>query len=858
SQIQQIKQEFHLGNNELLRQVILNLVGDTESPYKLLGEASDEDKMLPIYQTSSNMLGLYCLYLHKAILSYWFERREDSLEYITIATSYLMAATSQATVPLFYFYDSLIRLSLYTNSPSSEQTSTTTQIDNNQKKLEFWASYAPMNFQHKYDLVLAERYSRLGQKPDAIDAYDRAVAGAKRNGYIQEEALANELAAKFYIDWGKGKVAAGYMQEAYYCYARWGAKAKVADLETRYSELLRPILQPSAPSMDVLSTLTTLSQPAISVHAISQQNVGISSINQTLDFFGIFKASQALSSTIQLKELLHQLTHIILQVSGADRCALILPNEQEEWQVRAMATPEEYQLCDIPLNTSQNLPVKLIQYVKNTHEAVVIDDLKTELPVLDDYFRQQQSQSILCLAILNQCRCIGTIFLENRFTRGVFTDERITILKFLCTQTAISLENARLYQLERLKANQLAASEKRLQTLFDQAADAVFLLEEQKIIDCNQAAIGLLGYPNKAALLDLRPDQYSPERQPDGQLSADKIKFMLLEALQRCSLRFEWVHQRYDGEIFWADIILTPIKYRKKVIFHCITRDISDRKQAEVNSRLLASVVESSDDAIITKKLDGTITSWNRAAVDLFGYTETEAIGQSITILFPVERLQEENKIINRIKDKEHIKHFETVRLHKDGTPIDISVTVSPLVDSRGSVVGASKIVRDISDRKRLEQEQARLNAVLEATPDWIGMANAKGEEIWRNQQMRLLRPDIAQQDRPSITNYHPDWVNQMLLNEVLPTASQRGSWSGETAVLDIEGNEIPVSQVLIAHKAADGSIENYSTIMRDISDRKAAEASLRESETKFRTLLSNLDGVVYRCQMMLTGPWNL
>ena len=825
--IQQIKQEFHFGNNELLRQVILNLTTRTEIPCTLVGEAFNENKMLPIYQSSSNQLGLYCLYLHKAILSYWFDRKEDALDYITIAANYQVAATSQATVPLFHFYDSLIRLALYDTSSTSEQTSILTQVNENQEKLEFWATHAPMNFQHKYELVLAVNYHCLGQVMEAIDAFDRAVSGAKHNGYAQEEALANELAAKFYLDWGKEKVAADHIQEAYYCYACWGATSKVADLEARYPELLRPILESSASSGDVLNPLRTIAAPTISTHTGTQpSNINIG-LNQTFDFASILKASQALSSTIQLDDLLCQLTQVILQNSGADSCALILPNETGIWQVRAVATSgDKTQLYTAPLTNNPNLPVKLIQYVKNTQKIVVIDNSKTDLPVIDDYLIEHQPKSLLCLPLLNQGHLIGILHLKNQLTSGVFTSERITILNILCAQIAISLENARLYQLERHRADQLTASEKRLQTLFDQAADAVFLLEEQRIIDCNQAAVSLLRHPNKAELLELQLDQFSPKRQPDGQLSAVKIKCMLLEASQRCSLGFEWVYQRYDGEDLWAKITLTPIKYRGKIIFHCVARDISDRKklekeqsrltavieatpdfigvasaqgeilwhntplrklrtdlgtpdnhdvisdchpdwaneiivneaipnaiqngswsgelalldgagreipvsqviiahksatgevenfstimrdisdlkQAEVNSRLLASVVESSDDAIITKKLDGTITSWNQAAVDLFGYTETEAIGQPITMLFPAERLQEEPQIIDHIKNKKRVKHFETVRLHKDGSTIDISVTISPLVDSHGHVVGASKIVRDIRDRKAAEK----------------------------------------------------------------------------------------------------------------------------------------------------------
>ena len=147
-----------------------------------------------------------------------------------------------------------------------------------------------------------------------------------------------------------------------------------------------------------------------------------------------------------------------------------------------------------------------------------------------------------------------------------------------------------------------------------------------------------------------------------------------------------------DGEAVYSVGLVQDISEKKRLE--------AEHEQAEANSRLLASVVESTDDAIITKTLDGTITSWNQSATNLFGYTEAEAMGQPILMLFPPDRYKEEVEIIARLKNKECIEHFETIRLHKTGYPIDISVTISPLIDSQGEVIGASKIVRDIRDRK--------------------------------------------------------------------------------------------------------------------------------------------------------------
>lgn len=135
---------------------------------------------------------------------------------------------------------------------------------------------------------------------------------------------------------------------------------------------------------------------------------------------------------------------------------------------------------------------------------------------------------------------------------------------------------------------------------------------------------------------------------------------------------------------------------------------------AEITNAYLAAIIKSSNDAIISKDLNSIITSWNESAKRLFGYTAEEAIGQPVTMLFPEDRLDEEDKIINQIRRGEQVEHFETKRKHKDGTLIDVSLTISPIKDSEGKIIGASKIARDITERKKAEAELKALKETLE------------------------------------------------------------------------------------------------------------------------------------------------
>ena len=426
-----------------------------QQPDVLQGNFVYETECVPYLIEHKDILGLGLFYLNKLFLCFLFDQSLLALDHRSKIQECLVGLNGLILEAEYYFYDSLVLLA---TTSSEVQDDTLTQVSANQFQLqEYWAKYAPMNHQHKVHLVEAEKVRVMGDRASAIELYDQAIAGAKANDYIQEEALANELAAKFYLGWGKEKVAAGYIQEAYYGYAKWGAKAKVADLERRYPQLLQPILQDVKQPLTVLETLASIAAPTYSIHSTLLKQSS-SSINQTLDFATLLQVSQTFASTIALDELLQTLAQTMLENSGADRCSLILC-ESNQWQVRVMATLEQVTLQSALLENNPNVPVNLIQYVKNTMMTVVMDDLDTNLPVISDYLHRYQPKSALCLPILNQGNLRAILYLENRSTSGVFTGDRIAVLNFLCTQAAISLENAKLYQQAQSYAHQLEQSQ---------------------------------------------------------------------------------------------------------------------------------------------------------------------------------------------------------------------------------------------------------------------------------------------------------------------------------------------------------------------------------------------------------------
>ncbi|BAY11268.1 trifunctional serine/threonine-protein kinase/ATP-binding protein/sensor histidine kinase [Calothrix sp. NIES-2098] len=430
-----------------------------ETALILLGESEDEvpfrrdfyeKELLSQVQASNDMFRLCIFYLHRFTLNFLLEDITKAEQDAIQARKNLFACTGTIIEPVFYLLDSLTALA---RTPESNYESDIhwQRVQENQEKLQKWAHYAPMNHLHKLNLVEAEKSRVLNQKTAAIELYEMAIQGAKENEYLQDEALANELAAKFYLDWGKEKVAAGYMQEAYYCYSRWGAKAKVDDLEKRYPQLLQPILQQRRLNLNPLETIG-FSGNSLSTRTSSTGNT---SVSNALDFNSILKAAQAISSSIEFDESVANLTRIILENSGAKTSVLILP-EDDTWQVRAITSINDLEnsleqiqtiLNFQPLDTCGYIPTNIINYVKNTQQTILIDNLQTDIPgLIGEYMLEHQPKSVFCTPIINQGHLVGILYLENRLTSGVFTNQRLQVINLLASQTAISLENARLYQ----------------------------------------------------------------------------------------------------------------------------------------------------------------------------------------------------------------------------------------------------------------------------------------------------------------------------------------------------------------------------------------------------------------------------
>lgn len=273
--------------------------------------------------------------------------------------------------------------------------------------------------------------------------------------------------------------------------------------------------------------------------------------------------------------------------------------------------------------------------------------------------------------------------------------------------------------------------------------------------------------------------------------------------------------------------------------------DVTEQRAAETVRSHMAAIVRGSGDAIVSKDLTGKILSWNHAAEHVFGYTAEEAVGQSIMMLIPPDRRSEETAILNRVSRGERIEHFETVRIAKGGRQVHVSLTVSPVHDGAGRVVGASKIARDITEARAATRERDRLQAVLEATPDLVAITNAAGRIRYINpagRRMIGLEPGENPLGRP-LTDLYSEASAALIQQTAMPAAARDQTWEGETFIRSRDGTETPVSQVLIAHTSPQGEVEVYSTVARDITERRRAEAVLtRDRETLERLVAERTD----------------
>ncbi|TCK84326.1 AAA family ATPase [Paraburkholderia sp. BL9I2N2] len=369
----------------------------------------------------------------------------------------------------YHFYGALARAA-YCDcgdvAPAGERLQHIVALAEHHKQLQVWAENCPENFENRAALVGAEIARLEDRDGDAMRLYEQAIHSAQANGFAHNEALANELASRFYAARGLEKIAHVYLQDARYGYLRCGADGKVRQLEERY-----PHLRTEESAVGPTSTIAT---PL-----------------EHLDLATVIKVSQAVSGDIVLEKLIDMVMRTAIEQAGAERGLLILPDGAEH-RIAAQASTggdtTQVQLRDV-LVSAAALPESVLYHVLRTRESVILDDAAAVPPfATDPYIRQHRARSILCLPLMNQARLTGALYLENNLTTRVFSPARIAVLRLVASQAAIALENAHLYR-------DLAEREAKIRRLVDANIIGIIVWNAGgDILEANDAFLRVVGY----------------------------------------------------------------------------------------------------------------------------------------------------------------------------------------------------------------------------------------------------------------------------------------------------------------------------------------------------------------------------
>ncbi len=550
---QQCKHEAVYQTIRLQQQLLMNLRGLTHSTLTLSDDEFDELDALSRITEANFVSGLIFYHIIKLIVFFTHERYAEALKSVQHISNFPVATLALSIETDFVLYHALTLTAIYPRVTAPEQAEYSGTLKALQQQLRYWANHCPENFLHKCQLAAAEIARIEGRYLEAMDFYEQSIHFAREHEFVQFEALAHELAARFYSGRQFMAFARTYLREAQNAYLRWGAIAKVEQLQERYSSLL-----PQRPQ-------TT--------------NEAFSGSAEQLDFLSIVKASQTISSEILLPNLLQTLMQIVIEQAGAELGYLLLYRDRTlTLEVATQLNLQEDALDTarpLALNATDisQLPQSMLNYVLRTQESILLEDATVQnLFSEDEYVIRRRPRSVSCLPITYQSELLGIIYLENNATPGAFTQQKQLAFNILTTQIAISLENSSLYQ-------GLEESQERLNLALDCAQVGIWdwnLLTNQ--ITWSEQVYSLFGVtPDFQVVLAnvftrIHPDDVEPLRRSLDQAIAEGVEHNL------------------EYRVYWDDGSVHHLANRGQTVFgpegHAtritgVVLDITERKLAE-------------------------------------------------------------------------------------------------------------------------------------------------------------------------------------------------------------------------------------------------------------------------------------
>ncbi len=545
----------------VFQRLILNLTGKTGGSYTFSGKGFDESLFLHERRKGNNQVAIYLFFLFKGIAHFIhgsYPQAQSAFE--TAGDAHFLKGDILHLQ--FLFFSAMANAMIYDQAPSEKQKALRKNVSQTMEWMKNLAGSCPENFSSMYLLLCAE-LSRIENKPvDAMNRYDEAIENFARYNNIFLEALANDLAAQFYLSIGRNRFSRLYLNKSRYAYMKWGAVTLAENLEKRYPESEK-------------EEITTPEQ-----EPYRETGFAPAKTETSIDMTAIVRTYRAISGEIVLEKLLEKLIVIVLENAGARKCSLIL-KENDQLKVKAYFDVDEtgeVRMCSLPLEDFTSIPSPMVYYTDRTQNHVLLNNAeKNEMFNTDPYIRNFRPKSILCQPIKRHGKGIGVLYLENNLTEGAFTKSHLEVLDLLSSQAAISLENAKLYR-------QIDVSEKKFRSLYENAVEGIFQITvEGKILNANPAMAALMGYASPEEMIENVTDIA-------GQIYYDREdirKFMKIIMKQNQIVGFETRMKRVNGEIFWSSISARVIKddQGRPHYFEGSMLDISERKKREEAER---------------------------------------------------------------------------------------------------------------------------------------------------------------------------------------------------------------------------------------------------------------------------------
>jgi PAS domain S-box-containing protein len=696
----------------------------------------------------------------------------------------------------YHYFSALTIAAVYDGSGPDAQPTLKDALLRHRDQLKNWTEKTgSATFADKYALVLAEQARIEGRAFEAARLYEDAIRAAEDNGFGQNEAIANELAASFWIRNGFDRVGEPYLRAARSCYRRWGAHGKVRQLD-----LAHPRLAQAPGATEMTTVATPLAQ---------------------LDLAAVLEALQAVSREMVLEALVRKLLTIVLAHAGAERGLLLLPSS-EGFSVEAEAITSregvDVRLRRTPVSPD-DLPEAVLRHVRQTREGAIIDDASVDTAfAMDTYVQRKRSKSILCLPVAHQAQLVGVLYLENSLTPGAFTPARVAMLNVLASQAAISLQNARLYA-------ELTEERARLRAVIQQVPAGLIIAEAPsgRLVIANDQVEPVLHnrfWPSESI------DDYGVYVgfRPDGHLY-EAGEWPLARSLRQGeTVQNEEVQmQRADGSLGWVSLTSTPVRDAQGKITAgvVILQDIEERKRKErallrSEARFATAFHNSPAPMAVVRPRDGRFIDVNQSFLHVFQLERAEVVGRAAsevgsTYLELLKRLEQGGSPAGPLTNE------EIVMATKSGAARTLLVS-NESIEIEDELCWLIAFT-DLTDRKRVE-EQLQQAQKLEALGSLAG-----GVAHDFNNQLTVI-----------------NGCSELALQNLAPADPNRDLI---TAVLDAGGRAVSLTRKLLAFSRKEVIAPRVWQLNSIVTDMQSMLRRLIEEDVDLITQLSPGAGAI-------------